>query len=51
MSKSHAAIREQRQRPRPKGARRKKPVTVNPNLSTQTRKLLTKHYRAKYGVR
>lgn len=30
-----------------KGGKRKPP---NPNLNAQTRKVLAKHYRAKYGV-
>jgi len=33
---------------KPKGAKTPAP---NPQLNTQTRKLLTKHYRAKHGVR
>ncbi|MEO8159066.1 MAG: hypothetical protein ABI648_14815 [Betaproteobacteria bacterium] len=34
-----------------KGDRRKPPKPPNPNLNAQTRKVLAKHYRAKYGVK
>jgi len=32
----------------PQGGR---PFALNPNLNRQTRKILSKHYRAKYGVK
>jgi hypothetical protein len=35
----------------PKGREGSKVPAPNPQLNTQTRKLLTKHYRAKHGVR
>jgi hypothetical protein len=35
--------------PDPASAKRK--AVLNPALNTQTRKVLVKHYRAKYGVR
>lgn len=34
--------------PRAKGA---KPFALNPRFTQQTRKMLGKHYRAKYGVK
>ncbi|HEX7952100.1 MAG TPA: hypothetical protein VF523_03400 [Burkholderiales bacterium] len=34
-----------------KGSKRKPPKPPNPNLNAQTRKVLAKHYRAKYGVK
>ena len=40
-----------RQARNPKGAKASKAPAPNPQLNTQTRKLLTKHYRAKHGVR
>lgn len=43
-TKSAAAARP------PKGGKRKPPKPPNPNLNAQTRKVLAKHYRAKYGV-
>lgn len=36
---------------RPKSGKENPPPTGNPNLYAQTRKILLKHYRTKYGVR
>jgi hypothetical protein len=35
----------------PKGAKEIPPPAPNPHLYAQTRKILSKHYRAKYGMR
>jgi len=35
----------------PKGAKEIPPPTGNPHLYAQTRKILSKHYRTKYGMR
>ena len=35
----------------PKGAKGDAPPAGNPQLHKQTRKILSKHYRAKYGMR
>ena len=35
----------------PKGAKNTPPPAPNPHLYAQTRKTLSKHYRAKYGMR
>jgi len=35
----------------PKGAKESPPPTHNPHLYAQTRKILSKHYRTKYGMR
>lgn len=40
-----------RQARKPIGRKGSKAPALNPQLNTQTRKLLTKHYRAKHGVR
>lgn len=37
--------------PGPKSAREHLPPAANPHLYAQTRKILSKHYRAKYGMR
>ncbi|HXF66386.1 MAG TPA: hypothetical protein VNK67_06800 [Burkholderiales bacterium] len=37
--------------PAPSRARGSSPPTANPRLYAQTRKVLAKHYRTKYGVR
>ena len=35
----------------PASAKSKNPFALNPNFNQQTRKLLGKHYRAKFGVK
>lgn len=35
----------------PTPAKSKKPFALNPNFNQQTRKVLGKHYRAKFGVK
>ena len=35
----------------PEPAKSKNPFALNPNFNQQTRKLLGKHYRAKFGVK
>ena len=37
--------------PRPEAAQSKQPPAPNPHLYAQTRKILSKHYRTKYGMR
>ena len=36
---------------RPVPAKSKNPFALNPNFNQQTRKMLGKHYRAKFGVK
>jgi hypothetical protein len=35
----------------PKPAKSRNPFALNPNFNQQTRKMLGKHYRAKFGVK
>lgn len=35
----------------PASAKSKNPFALNPNFNQQTRKMLGKHYRAKFGVK
>jgi hypothetical protein len=35
----------------PAPAKSRNPVALNPNFNQQTRKMLGKHYRAKFGVK
>jgi hypothetical protein len=37
--------------PLPAPAKTKNPFALNPNFNQQTRKMLGKHYRAKFGVK
>jgi hypothetical protein len=39
------------QRAKPKPAKSRNPFALNPNFNQQTRKMLGKHYRAKFGVK
>ena len=42
---------ENRPKPRKRGKKKGSALPANPRLSAQTRKILLKHYRTKYGVR
>ena len=51
MSKRSTAKPAKRRIPAPPQAKSGHAFTLNPNLNRQTRKVLGKHYRAKYGVK
>ena len=51
MTKRPAARPAKHRVPAPPQAKGRHPFTLNRNLNQQTRKVLSKHYRAKYGVK
>ena len=51
MTKRPDAKPEKHRAPAPPQAKGRRAFTLNPRLGQQTRKVLSKHYRAKYGVK
>jgi hypothetical protein len=45
------SARKPGQSSRPEASQSKQPTAPNPHLYAQTRKILSKHYRTKYGMR